>query len=300
MQSDFPVSSCDSYAPLLDPCGSDSDQVGADGGFSPYLSAVIKAKKHLGQHFLKDRQLAEEIVKLLSYETGNALEVGPGTGVLTDFLLHEVRHLTAVELDRESVAFLKANYSAQPQLQILRGDFLQLDLRPLFRGEAFSLIGNFPYQISTQILFKALEHRDRIPELAGMFQKEVAERISASHGNKVYGTSSVLTQAFYEVTYCFSIAAQAFIPPPKVESGVIRLSRRADPQVRDPDLFFRLVKAAFGQRRKTLRNALKTFPLPEALRAEARFDARAEQLSVADFIQLAQEIGDARGDTLRG
>lgn len=263
--------------------------------FSRYLSAVIKAKKHLGQHFLKDQNIARKIVASRCCDTGNTLEVGPGTGVLTDLLLVRVGRLKAIELDVESVAFLKAKYHDQKRLEVIHGDFLSWDLTKVFGGEPFALIGNFPYHISTQIVFKALENKALIPELVGMFQKEVALRLAAKHGSKTYGITSVLTQAFYQVDYCFSVGEKAFSPPPKVQSGLIRMRRKETSPIRDEKLFFQLVKTAFNQRRKTLRNALKCLALPDAVNANIPRNARAEQLSVADFVQLATQIAAAKG-----
>lgn len=251
----------------------------------------VKAKKFLGQHFLTDERVAEKIADCLSY-TGyeNLLEIGPGMGVLTKYLLKKEVDLHVVEIDRESVAYLKENF---PQLQdkIHEQDFLRYDLQKIFGGEPFAIIGNFPYNISTQIVFKTLEHRGEIPEFGGMFQKEVAQRIASPHGNKIYGILSVLTQAFYEVEYLFTVPPGVFNPPPKVDSGVIRLKRKEDFHLPcDEKLFFRVVKTAFQQRRKTLRNSLKIFQLPDSLREDVIFDKRPEQLSTEQFIELTQKI----------
>jgi len=251
----------------------------------------VRAKKHLGQHFLKDETVAEKIAEGLEY-TGyrNVLEIGPGMGVLTKYLLKKDIDLHVVEIDTESVAYLEENY---PQLEgkIHEKDFLKYDITEIFEQEPYAIIGNFPYNISTQIVFKTLENRELIPEFAGMFQKEVAMRIAAPHGNKTYGILSVLTQAFYDVSYLFTVPPTVFIPPPKVESGVIRLKRKDNYTLPcDEALFFRVVKTAFQQRRKTLRNSLKTFQLPDNLKEDAIFNQRPEQLSTLQFIELTEKI----------
>lgn len=251
----------------------------------------VRAKKHLGQHFLKDEPTALKIADSLTYSGyKNVLEIGPGTGVLTKYLIKKDIDLKVIEIDWDSVAYLKENF---PDLEgnILEADFLKYDIPSIFNGEPFAIIGNFPYNISTQIVFKTLENRDLIPEFAGMFQKEVAQRIAASHGNKTYGILSVLAQAFYDITYLFTVDPSVFIPPPKVESGVIRLKRKENYDLPcDEALFFRVVKTAFQQRRKTLRNSLKIFQLPDSLREDAIFGQRPEQLSTEAFIDLTLKI----------
>jgi 16S rRNA (adenine1518-N6/adenine1519-N6)-dimethyltransferase len=251
----------------------------------------VRAKKHLGQHFLTDEQTAVNIADSLTYSGyKNVLEIGPGMGVLTKYLLKKDINLHVVEIDRDSVVYLEENY---PGLQgkIHEQDFLKYDVNQIFNGESFAIIGNFPYNISTQIVFKTLENRELIPEFSGMFQKEVAQRIAAPHGNKTYGILSVLTQAFYEVEYLFTVPPTVFDPPPKIESGVIRLQRKEDFSLPcDESLFFRVVKTAFQQRRKTLRNSLKIFQLPDNLREDAIFGQRPEQLSTEQFIQLTLKI----------
>ncbi len=251
---------------------------------------VVKAKKHLGQHFLTDRRIAEQIVQSLSHKLKNVLEVGAGTGALSDFLLERSGRLQLIDIDAESIAFLKARYAHGDQLQIVQGDFLNCDLTQLFNGEPFALIGNFPYHISTPILFKVLQNKDYIPEWVGVFQREVAERVAAAHGSKIYGVPTVLTQAFYEVEYRFTLDEQVFSPPPKVKSGVLRLIRKASRPAADEALFFQVVKKAFQQRRKTLRNTLKGLPLSDDLQAQHWLDLRAEQLTVTDFVELSKEI----------
>ena len=217
------------------------------------------------------------------------LEIGPGMGVLTQFLLKKDSEVFVVEIDKESVIYLKTNF---PQINnhIIEGDFLKLPLKEIFK-EPFALIGNFPYNISSQILFKALEHKDIIPEIVGMFQKEVAERVASQPGNKNYGIISVLLQAYYDIEYLFTVNEDVFTPPPKVKSGVIRLIRKENQTLDcDEKLFKRVIKTAFNQRRKTLRNALKSITLVDEKKAEPYLGLRAEQLSVDDFIQLTQSF----------
>ncbi len=260
----------------------------------------VRAKKHLGQHFLKDDNIARNIAETLSLKNcSNVLEIGPGTGVLTRFLLEKEITLNVMEIDSESVTFLNEHFPVKypetsshlGKLQILEADFLKQDLSQLFSGEEFAITGNFPYNISSQIVFKMLENRNRIPEFSGMFQKEVAKRICERKGSKAYGILSVLTQAFYEASYLFTVHPEVFDPPPKVQSGVIHLTRKEPFQLEcDEALFFRVVKAAFNHRRKTLRNSLKTFDLSDNLKEDTIFDQRPEQLDVSDFIALTQKI----------
>lgn len=251
----------------------------------------VKAKKHLGQHFLKDEDIAKKIADTLTgngYDT--ALEIGPGMGVLTKYLLEKDYTTHVIEIDRASVAYLQAHFLNLSQ-RIISANFLKLDISTTFKGEQLAIIGNFPYNISTQIVFKTLENKAQIPELCGMFQKEVAKRIAEKAGSKVYGILSVLTQAFYDVEYLFTVPPDVFDPPPKVESGVIRLTRKADYTLPvDEKLFYTVVKTAFNQRRKTLRNSLKSFNLSDKLREDTIFAQRPEQLSVEQFIQLTQKI----------
>lgn len=260
----------------------------------------VKAKKHLGQHFLRDLDASNRIADLLSghgnYDT--VLEIGPGMGVLTQFILPKEQYKTfVVEIDRESVAYLKANFPAL-EGKIVEGDFLRMNLKEWYQSVQsesatgrFALIGNYPYNISSQILFKALDYRDLIPEIVGMFQKEVALRIAAPPGKKDYGILSVLLQAFYDIEYAFSVGPEAFDPPPKVQSGVVRLKRNNVQQLDcDEKRFIQVVKAGFNQRRKTLRNALK--PLGINFN-HPMLDKRAEQLSVADFVALTQLVDNS-------
>lgn len=251
----------------------------------------VKAKKYLGQHFLTDESVAERIADTLSY-TGypHVLEIGPGMGVLTKYLLKKDTDLHVIEIDTESVAYLNEHYPAL-EGKVHEKDFLRYDIGEIFKQEQFAIIGNFPYNISTQIVFKMLELRDFIPEFSGMFQKEVAQRICEKEGNKTYGILSVLVQAFYEAEYLFTVPPSVFNPPPKVDSGVLRFTRKEDFSLPvDEKLFFRVVKTAFQQRRKTLRNSLKIFDLPENIKEDAIFGLRPEQLSTARFIELTQKI----------
>lgn len=251
----------------------------------------VKAKKHLGQHFLKDEGIAKDIADTLTLNGYNkVLEIGPGMGVLTKYLLEKPVETWVIEIDKESVEYLDTHY---PKLhgKILSEDFLRYDITKSFGDEPFAIIGNFPYNISTQIVFRMLEMRERIPEFSGMFQKEVAERICEKKGSKTYGILSVLVQAFYEAEYLFTVPEHVFNPPPKVKSGVLRLTRKKDFHLPvDEKLFFNVVKIAFNQRRKTLRNSLKTYNLSDNLKEDSIFDLRPEQLSVEQFIDLTQKI----------
>lgn len=249
----------------------------------------VKAKKHLGQHFLTDLSIAADIAATLSHApTANVLEVGPGMGVLTQFLMKNGHEVRVAEIDSESVEYLRMNF---PGLhgRIIEGDFLRMDLRDIFAGQEFSLIGNYPYNISSQIMFKALEYTDIIPVISGMFQKEVAERLTAEHGSKTYGILSVLLKVYYDTEYLFTVPENVFSPPPKVKSGVIRLVRKKEPATGfDVCMLKKIVKAGFNQRRKTLRNALKTLGIPESVASSRFMDLRAEQLPYSDFIELAR------------
>jgi 16S rRNA (adenine1518-N6/adenine1519-N6)-dimethyltransferase len=251
-------------------------------------SNYIRAKKHLGQHFLKDQQVAREITEALdTAQWPRVIEVGPGMGVLTEWLLQIPGiHLHAVEIDIESVAYLERRFR-ENQGFIIHGDFLTLDLPGIFQ-EQMAIIGNFPYNISSQIFFKILENRDLVGQVVGMVQKEVGERICQGPGSRSYGILSVFLQAFYRCEYLFTVGEDLFVPPPKVKSGVIRLTRNERASLGcDEQLFFRVVKAAFNQRRKILSNALKSYgwipPVEYALQ-------RAEQLSVEDFIRLTLHL----------
>ncbi len=257
------------------------------------MNNSVRAKKHLGQHFLHDEGLAEKISKTLSLNSyTNILEIGPGMGVLTKYLIKKPIQLVAMELDSDSVDYLKKHYPVQ-NLSVYEADFLKYDLSTLFDGQDFAITGNFPYNISTQIVFKTLEYRHRVPEFSGMFQKEVAQRICEKEGSKTYGILSVLTQAFYDAEYLFTVKPGVFNPPPKVDSGVLRLIRKENYDIPcDEKMFFRVVKTAFQQRRKTLRNSLKSFNLSQKLKEDTIFDLRPEQLSVLEFITLTKKIED--------
>ncbi len=248
---------------------------------------MVKPKKYLGQHFLKDKNIAQEIVSQLNDENINiVLEVGAGTGVLTEFLLQYDYDTYIIEIDNEAVDYLKQNYTELKD-KIIHADFLTYDLANLF-DSPFAVIGNFPYNISSQILFKTLEYRNKIPVLTGMFQREVAQRIASPPGNKSYGILSVFIQAFYHVKYLFTVPETVFHPQPKVKSGVLKLTRnKVNELACNEKLFFRIVKMAFNQRRKTLKNSLKAI-LPEKLKNEAILKKRPEQLAVDEFIILGR------------
>ena len=251
----------------------------------------VKPKKFLGQHFLKDLQVARQIADTVDACPGlPLLEVGPGMGVLTQFLLEKERPLKVVEVDYESVAYLREAY---PQLEdaIIEDDFLKMRLERLFDGQPFVLTGNYPYNISSQIFFKMLEYKDLIPCCTGMIQKEVAERIAASPGSKTYGILSVLIQAWYRVEYLFTVHEHVFNPPPKVKSAVIRLTRNETRTLGcDEKLFKQIVKTTFNQRRKTLRNSIKPILGKDCpLTQDALFDKRPEQLSVQQFVNLTNQ-----------
>jgi 16S rRNA (adenine1518-N6/adenine1519-N6)-dimethyltransferase len=251
----------------------------------------VKAKKHLGQHFLIDESIAAAIADTLNFEGyEDVLEIGPGMGVLTKYLLEKPISTYVIEIDTESVTYLESNF---PKLKdkIISKDFLKYNINETFEGKQFGIIGNFPYNISTQIVFRTLEYRNQIPEFAGMFQKEVAERICEKKGTKAYGILSVLVQAFYDAEYLFTVDENVFNPPPKVKSGVLRLRRKENYSLPCGEkLFFIVVKTAFQQRRKTLRNSLKTLNLSDNLREDTIFDLRPEQLNVQQFIELTQKI----------
>ncbi|MBQ9426656.1 MAG: 16S rRNA (adenine(1518)-N(6)/adenine(1519)-N(6))-dimethyltransferase RsmA [Paludibacteraceae bacterium] len=249
---------------------------------------AVRAKKSLGQHFLKDLGVAQRIADTI--QSGRVLEIGPGMGVLTQFLLrNNAIDLTAIELDRDSVAYLREWY---PELKLIEGDFLKLDLDRLFPEGDFSVIGNYPYNISSQIFFRVLDYRDRIPVCSGMIQKEVAERIASKPGKKAYGILSVLLQAYYDIEYLFTVDEYVFAPPPKVKSAVIRLTRNKRRQLDcDENLFRTIVKTAFNQRRKQMRNSLRTFVENRNTKVENDrlthfLTQRPEQLSVDEFVEL--------------
>jgi 16S rRNA (adenine1518-N6/adenine1519-N6)-dimethyltransferase len=250
---------------------------------------MVKPKKYLGQHFLKDQNTARKIVEhLLADKAEVILEIGPGTGVLSRFLIERKKEFYFIELDQESVDYLKQQ---MPEFsdRILFHDFLKLDLVSLTKKQV-AIIGNFPYNISSQILFKVLENKEQIPEVVGMFQKEVAERVACKPGSKVYGILSVLVQAYYNVEYLFTVNETVFYPPPKVKSGVIRLTRKQNYRLAcDERIFSRIVKASFNQRRKVMRNSLKGFMGVESVEPFL-LSMRPEQLSFEKFIEIAQQM----------
>jgi 16S rRNA (adenine1518-N6/adenine1519-N6)-dimethyltransferase len=250
----------------------------------------VRAKKHLGQHFLNDENIAKNIVDALleKDKTTTIIEVGPGTGVLTQYLLPQTDNFFAMDVDTESVAFLKNKYPDKAE-KILLSDFLEADLQKL-AGTKYNVIGNFPYNISSQIMFKVLENKNQVDYVVGMFQKEVAMRLAEKPGSKVYGILSVLLQAFYEIEYLFTVNENAFTPPPKVKSAVIRLTRNTLQKLDcDEVLFKKVVKTTFNQRRKTIRNSIRVLFNNNELRYPL-LDKRPEQLSVAQFVELTQFV----------
>lgn len=252
----------------------------------------VAPKKHLGQHFLNDESIAQDIAESLTgqgYDT--ALEIGPGMGVLTQFLLKDPRFTTwCIEIDRDSVAYLKQHY---PQLdgRLLDSDFLKLDLAQTF-DRPFAIVGNFPYNISSQIIFKMLDFKSQVPELVGMFQKEVAERFNAKPRTKAYGILSVLLQTYYTTEYLFTVHEHVFTPPPKVKSGVVRIVRNERQTINCDEVLYKdVIKTTFNQRRKMLRNTLKKFNIPDGLIGEHEFaKLRPEELGVEEFIALTQWV----------
>ncbi len=270
------------------------------GERGPDGESRVRAKKHLGQHFLKDESIASRIADTLGLQGyADVLEIGPGMGVLTQFLLRRPVRLLAMDIDRESIDYLNTRFredqaqliESGPGFEVVEADFLQADLSDWFGDRPFAITGNFPYNISSQIVFKALDWRRQIPEFSGMFQREVARRICSPPGSKDYGILSVLVQAFYEAEYLFTVHPEVFQPPPRVQSGVLRLRRKGEGHVDcDEALLYRVVKTAFNQRRKTLRNSLKSLSPSPKLAEDSIFDLRPEQLSVAEFIALTQRL----------
>jgi 16S rRNA (adenine1518-N6/adenine1519-N6)-dimethyltransferase len=247
----------------------------------------VRPKKHLGQHFLLDMSVCERIAEAITGvgETKKIIEVGPGTGALTQFLMKLPYETSVVEVDDESVAYLNAYYPAL-RGRIYEEDFLRMDLKERF-GDNFCVVGNFPYNISSQILFKVLDEWECVPELVGMFQKEVAERVASGPGSRDYGILSVLLQVHYEIKYLFTVEPEVFNPPPKVKSGVLRMQRRPAPLVTSQQKEFKqVVKLAFNQRRKTIRNSVKSLLQPGITSENDLFNKRPEQLSVEQFIEL--------------
>ena len=251
----------------------------------------VRPKKHLGQHFLTDKNTCQKIAKQYTAHQGckKVLEIGPGMGALTEYLLEDGLDVWAMEIDRDSVPYLKEHFPALKN-KIFEADFLKSDLNEFMGSEPFGVVGNFPYNISSQILFKCLEYRNQIPEIMGMFQKEVAQRIAEKPGSKQYGILSVFIQAYYDITYCFTVDEHVFSPPPKVKSGVIRCVRNERQHLPcDEKLFVRVVKMSFNQRRKTIRNSIK--PLLEGNTIDHEYLAlRPEVLSVDQFIELTQMV----------
>ena len=258
--------------------------------------SLVKAKKHLGQHFLTDKNIAEKIVNSLhsTDKYDQVLEVGPGMGVLSDFLLRKTElEIFMIDIDTESFQYLDKKYPVLGP-RLMNADFLQLNFKEIFPGH-LAVIGNFPYNISSQILFKVLENRDQVIEVVGMFQKEVAQRCAEKPGSKEYGILSVFLQAYYKVEYLFSVKPGVFNPPPKVNSAVIRLTRNEVSKLDcDEKLFWQVVKAGFNQRRKTLRNALSSIFNKESMGDDPMLDLRAERLSVDDFVKLTNLISSTR------
>jgi 16S rRNA (adenine1518-N6/adenine1519-N6)-dimethyltransferase len=255
---------------------------------------AVKAKKHLGQHFLKDASICDNIANQLTGHGGYSkiLEIGPGMGALTKSLLKRPdSDVYVMDIDKESIVYLHENFKElSTNNKIIDGDFLKIDLKQIFGEESFAVAGNFPYNISTQILFKVLEYRDQIPEVVGMFQKEVAERIAHPPGTKAYGILSVFLQAYYDISYCFTVDEDKFIPPPKVKSGVIHLTRNKVEKLDcDEKLFRNVVKTAFNQRRKTIRNSVKSMTGDRDTSLPI-FDKRPEQLSVNEFVELTKYL----------
>tara|TARA_B100000508_G_scaffold141097_1_gene146946 strand:- start:39464 stop:40246 length:783 start_codon:yes stop_codon:yes gene_type:complete len=255
----------------------------------------VKPKKHLGQHFLVDKNISRKIADSFIGFRGvtNVLEIGPGTGAITQFFVErEELNFHVIDLDLESIRYLEDHY---PQLdeKIHEADFLKMDFTTVFGDEPFAVVGNFPYNISSQILFKCLENRNQIPEIMGMFQKEVAQRVAESPGSKQYGILSVMLQTYYDIEYCFTVSENVFNPPPKVKSGVIRCTRnRRDELPVDESLYEKVVKSTFNQRRKTIRNGLKTIVDVKELPDHPFLSKRAEKLSVEDFIELTRFVSE--------
>ena len=259
---------------------------------------LVKPKKFLGQHFLKDLSIAKDIADTVDECPGlPILEVGPGMGVLTQFLMEKGREVKVVELDFESVAYLRENFPAL-EGNIIEDDFLKLKLEKLFDGRPFVLTGNYPYNISSQIFFKMLDYKDLIPCCTGMIQKEVAERIAAGPGCKTYGILSILIQAWYKVEYLFTVHEHVFNPPPKVKSAVIRMTRNETKELGCNERLFKLiVKTTFNQRRKTLRNSISSIlEKGNPLSNDPVFNKRPEQLSVQEFIELTNRVETALKD----
>lgn len=254
----------------------------------------VRAKKHLGQHFLKDKAICKRIAEQFQHHDGinTVIEIGPGMGALTEFLLHDKDiELYVMDVDEESIDYLKENYKDQlAEDHIIFGDFLKMDPLKLVGNRPFAVVGNFPYNISSQILFRCIDFKDHIPEIMGMFQKEVAERVAEKPGSKTYGILSVLLQAYYDIEYCFTVDENAFNPPPKVKSGVIRCVRNDRKSLPcNEKLFKQVVKMSFNQRRKTIRNSIKAL-LPAGHEENPMLQLRPERLGVEEFIELTNWV----------
>lgn len=260
----------------------------------------VRAKKHLGQHFLTDKNICKKIADQFRYHQNckRALEIGPGTGALTEYLLKQPEtELFVMDVDIESIEYLKEHFT-ELEGKIFKKDFLKADLQEIMGKEPFAVVGNFPYNISSQILFRCLDYRNQIPEIMGMFQKEVAERVAEKPGSKQYGIISVLLQAFYDIEYCFTVDEHVFNPPPKVKSGVIRCIRNERNELPcDEKLFIQVVKTGFNQRRKTLRNSLKKLINNPSFGHEY-LSLRPEVLSVDQFIELTTAIKNAENQII--
>lgn len=255
------------------------------------MAHSVRAKKHLGQHFLNDENIAKKIVDaVLEENSPNALiEIGPGTGVLTKHLIH-LPNFWALDIDTESIEFLRNTYPEHLH-KIVEGDFLEMDIIKLVGDKKINIIGNFPYNISSQIMFRVLENRDKVDVVVGMFQKEVAERIAEKPGTKSYGILSVILQAFYDISYLFTVHENVFTPPPKVKSAVIKLKRNEVKQLScNETLFVKVVKTTFNQRRKTIRNSIKPLLSSVMDTSSYLFEKRPEQLSVAEFVELTKLV----------
>lgn len=254
------------------------------------MAQPVRAKKHLGQHFLCDENIAKKIVDalLIKDKISPIIEIGPGTGVLTKYLINDVSQFLALDIDSESVDYLKKLYPEKKE-QIQLSDFLDTDLKEYFPYK-FNVIGNFPYNISSQIMFKVLEHRNNVNIVVGMFQKEVAQRLAEKPGTKTYGILSVLLQAFYKIDYLFTVHENVFSPPPKVKSAVIRLERNSTVKLDcDEVLFFKVVKTTFNQRRKQIRNSIRPLYFSETV-VHPLFEKRPEQLNVSQFVELTKFV----------
>ena len=253
----------------------------------------VRAKKHLGQHFLKDKAICKKIADQFKHHEGinTVIEIGPGMGALTEFLIQDkATELYVMDVDQESIDYLNRTYKEELGDRIIFGDFLKMDPLKLVGDRPFAVVGNFPYNISSQILFRCIDYKDHVPEIMGMFQKEVAQRVAEKPGTKTYGILSVLLQAYYDIEYCFTVDENAFNPPPKVKSGVIRCTRNGRKSLPcNEKLFKQVVKMSFNQRRKTIRNSIKAL-LPETYEENPMLQLRPERLGVEEFIELTNWV----------